>query len=78
MSKLLELIFQGFVEWSYGLVLECWEYFASALLEVMSMDFAYLKSHIPVLPEIQHSDSGRSLTPQPSFSARVTARIIAE
>ena len=53
MSKLLELIFQGFVEWGYGLVLECWEYFASALLEVMSMDFAYLKSHIPVLPEIQ-------------------------
>ena len=50
---MLELIFQGFVEWIYGMVLECWEYFASALLEVMSMDFAYLKSHIPVLPEIQ-------------------------
>ena len=53
MSKLLELIFQGFVEWIYGMVLECWEYFASVLLQVMSMDFAYLKSHIPVLPEIQ-------------------------
>ena len=53
MSKLLELIFQGFVEWIYGMVLECWEYFASALLEVMSMDFAYLRSHIPVLAEIQ-------------------------
>lgn len=53
MSELLELIFQGFVEWIYGMVLECWEYFASALLQVMSMDFAYLKSHIPVLPEIQ-------------------------
>ena len=50
---MLELIFQGFVEWIYGMVLECWEYFASALLDVMSMDFAYLKSHIPVLPEIQ-------------------------
>lgn len=50
---MLELIFQGFVEWIYGMVLECWEYFASALLQVMSMDFAYLKSHIPVLPEIQ-------------------------
>ena len=35
------------------MVLECWEYFASMLLQVMSMDFAYLKSHIPVLPEIQ-------------------------
>lgn len=50
---MLELIFQGFVEWIYGMVLECWEYFASALLQVMSMDFTYLKSHIPVLPEIQ-------------------------
>ena len=50
---MLELIFQGFVEWIYGMVLECWEYFASVLLGVMSMDFAYLKSHIPVLPEIQ-------------------------
>ena len=50
---MLELIFQGFVEWIYGMVLECWEYFASALLGVMSMDFAYLKTHIPVLPEIQ-------------------------
>ena len=50
---MLELIFQGFVEWIYGMVLECWEYFASMLLQVMSMDFAYLKSHIPVLPEIQ-------------------------
>ena len=50
---MLELIFRGFVEWSYGLVLECWEYFSSALLGVMSMDFAYLKSHIPVLAEIQ-------------------------
>lgn len=50
---MLELIFQGFVEWIYGMVLECWEYFASALLEVMSMDFAYLRSHIPVLAEIQ-------------------------
>ena len=50
---MLELIFQGFVEWGYGLVLECWEYFASALLDIMSMDYAYLKSHIPVLTEIQ-------------------------
>ena len=50
---MLELIFQGFVEWIYGMVLEYWEYFASALLEVMSMDFDYLKNHIPVLPEIQ-------------------------
>ncbi len=50
---MLELIFQGFVEWGYGLVLECWEYFSSALLDIMSMDFAYLRVHIPVLTEIQ-------------------------
>ena len=69
MPKLLELIFRGFVEWSYGLVLECWEYFSSALLGVMSMDFAYLKSHIPVLAEIH--PSGRRLGAahrQPCFS----------
>lgn len=49
---MLELIFQGFLEWGYGLILECWQYFSSALLDVMSMDFAYLKSHIPILDDI--------------------------
>jgi len=49
---LLELIFQGFLEWAYGLVLECWEYFSTALLDIMSMDFAYLKSHVPVMDDI--------------------------
>lgn len=49
---MLELIFQGFVEWTYGLVLEVWEYFSSTLLKIMSMDFAYLKAHIPILNEI--------------------------
>ena len=52
MSTLLELIFQGFLEWAYGLVLECWEYFSTALLDIMSMDFAYLKSHVPVMDDI--------------------------
>ena len=32
---MLELIFQGYVEWMYGLVLEAWEYFSSVLLEEM-------------------------------------------
>lgn len=50
---MLELIFQGFVEWLYSLILEAWEYFGSAMLNVMSLDFAYLKSHIPVIPDIQ-------------------------
>lgn len=49
---MLELIFQGFMEWAYGLALECWQYFASALLDIMSMDFAYLKTHVPVIGEI--------------------------
>lgn len=52
---MLELIFQGFLEWFYGLVLECWEYFSSALLDVMSMDFSYLETHMPVLPIIRQS-----------------------
>ena len=52
MSKLLELIFQGFMEWAYGLTLECWQYFSSALLDIMSLDFAYLKSHVPVISDI--------------------------
>ena len=49
---MLELLFQGLIEWLYGLVLECWQYFSSSLLEIMSLDFAYLKSHVPVLDEI--------------------------
>jgi len=49
---LLELLFQGFVEWLYGLVLECWEYFASVLFDLMSLDFAYLREHMPVIDTI--------------------------
>ena len=43
---MLELLFQGFIEWIYGLILECWEYFASVLFDLMSLDFAYLREHI--------------------------------
>lgn len=49
---MLELIFQGFMEWAYGLALECWEYFSSSLLDIMSMDYAYMKSHVPVMVSI--------------------------
>ena len=49
---MLELIFQGFMEWAYGLTLECWQYFSSSLLDIMSMDFAYLKTHVPVIDAI--------------------------
>ena len=40
------------MEWAYGLTLECWQYFSSALLDIMSLDFAYLKSHVPVISDI--------------------------
>lgn len=49
---MLELIFQGFMEWAYGLTLECWQYFSTALMDIMSMDFAYLKTHVPVIDDI--------------------------
>lgn len=49
---MLELIFQGFVEWIYGLVLECWEYFSDVLLDILNMDFSYLQSHVPVVDTI--------------------------
>ena len=49
---MLELIYQGFAEWAYELVLECWEYFSTALLDIMSMDYAYMKSHVPVMDDI--------------------------
>ena len=49
---MLELIFQGFTEWLYGMVLEAWQFFTSALLDIMSLDFAYLRAHIPVLDDI--------------------------
>lgn len=53
MVTLLEFIFQGFFEWVYGLILEIWNYFSSSLLNVMSLDFAYIKTHIPVMADIQ-------------------------
>mgnify|MGYP007069942146 CR=1 FL=1 len=55
MSGILEIIFQGFLEWAYTLILEIWEFFSTALLNIMSMDFAYLQSRIPILPVLQQS-----------------------
>ena len=49
---MLELIFQGFIEWGYDLALETWQYFSSALLDIMSLDFAYLRTHAPVIEDI--------------------------
>ena len=50
---MLELLFQGFIEWIYGLILECWEYFASVLFDLMSLDFAYLRERIPIIDTIR-------------------------
>ena len=52
---MLELIFQGFWEWLYSLVLECWEFFSSSLLDIMSMDFSYLETRMPVITTIEQS-----------------------
>ena len=49
---LLELIFQGFFEWIYSLILEVWNFFFSSLLDIMTLDFAYIKAHIPVMEDI--------------------------
>lgn len=52
MFTLLELIFQGFFEWVYSLILECWNFFFSSLLDIMTLDFAYIKTHVPVVEDI--------------------------
>lgn len=49
---MLELIFQGYIEWMYTLVLEVWNYFSTSLLDIMSLDLAYIKSHVPIIPDI--------------------------
>ena len=43
---MLELLFRGFFEWIYGLILECWEYFSSVLFDLMSLDFAYGRHYL--------------------------------
>ena len=49
---MLELIFQGFIEWVYSLVLECWNFFSASLLDIMSLDLAYIRSHVPIIGDI--------------------------
>ena len=51
---MLELLFQGFIEWIYGLILECWEYFASVLFDLMSLADGINDGHmLPQIREIQ-------------------------
>lgn len=52
MVSLLEHIFQGFFEWIYSLLLEIWNFFFSSLLDIMTLDFAYIKTHVPVVEDI--------------------------
>ena len=49
---MLELIFQGYIEWMYSLVLEIWNYVSSSLLDIMSLDLAYIRAHVPILLDI--------------------------
>lgn len=55
---MLELIFRGFIEWTYGLILDCWEYFASVLFDLMSLDLAYLETHMPIITTIRQTMLG--------------------
>ena len=50
---MLELLFRGFFEWIYRLILECWEYFSSVLFDLMSLDFAYLETYMPIITTIR-------------------------
>ena len=49
---MLELIFRGFFEWIYGLIVEIWEFIAGGLLDIMGLDFAYIRSHIPIMDDM--------------------------
>ena len=50
---LLEVLFRGFIEWAYGLTWECWEYFSDTAIDLLGMDFEYLRTHIPVIDTIR-------------------------
>ena len=49
---MLELIFRGFLEWIYVLLVEIWEFIAGGLLDIMGLDFAYLQTHIPIMDDM--------------------------
>ena len=49
---MLELIFRGFFEWIYSLIVEMWGFIAGGLLDIMGLDFAYLQSHIPIMDDM--------------------------
>ena len=52
MAIILEGILKGLIEWFYGLTLECWQYFSQVLIDIFSMDLAYLRAHVPVMDDL--------------------------
>ena len=52
MTLILEGILKGLIEWCYGLALECWQYFSQVLIDIFSMDLAYLRAHVPVMDDL--------------------------
>ena len=49
---MLKLIFRGFIEWLYGLLMDIWVFIADGLLDIMSLDFAYIQTHVPIIPQM--------------------------
>jgi len=49
---MLELIFRGFLEWIYALIVEIWEFIAEGLLGIMSLDFDYLQTYVPIIGQM--------------------------
>lgn len=49
---MLPLLTQGLIEWIYGLILEIWEFAAEIFLDILSMDFDYIETQVPIITEI--------------------------
>lgn len=49
---MLEGVFKGLFLWMYGLVLECVQYMANALLDVFTMDITFFETYVPVVTEM--------------------------
>lgn len=49
---MLELLFRGFFEWIYSLIVDIWGFIAGGLLDIMGLDFAYIQSHVPIMDDM--------------------------
>ena len=52
---MMDLVMQGLFQWLYGLVFELWDYIAQALINLVSMDAAFMESQLPILPRVRES-----------------------